>query len=212
MQHDRRRSDAIKRAFDISASTVGLIITAPVQAGVAAVVLATHGKPVLFRQERPGKDGKIFELVKFRTMLLPDENHVTDEERLTAVGSFLRSTSLDELPTLWNVLKGDMSLIGPRPLLVTYLERYSPEQARRHEVRPGVTGLAQVRGRNAVSWEERFQLDVEYVEKRSLVLDLKILLQTVRSVIHREGINQEGHATMTPFVGSATTGTFDARR
>lgn len=169
------------------------------------MVLAKLGSPVLFRQERPGKDGKIFELVKFRTMLLPDENHVTDEERLTAVGRFLRSTSLDELPTLLNVLKGDMSLIGPRPLLVSYLEHYSPEQSRRHEVRPGVTGLAQVRGRNAVSWEERFQSDIEYVENRSLVMDLKILLLTVRSVVQREGINQEGHATMTPFVRSETS-------
>lgn len=211
MQHDRRGFDAVKRTFDIGASALGLIITAPVQAGVAAMVLARLGSPVLFRQERPGKDGKIFELVKFRTMLLPDENHITDEERLTAVGRFLRSTSLDELPTLWNVFKGDMSLIGPRPLLVSYLEHYSPEQSRRHEVRPGVTGLAQVRGRNAVSWEERFQFDVEYVENRSLALDLKILLQTVRSVIRREGINQEGQATMTPFVGSVTPGGSIAR-
>ncbi|WP_156228628.1 sugar transferase [Corynebacterium comes] len=210
MQHNQRRIDAIKRSFDIGASAFGLVITAPVQAGVAALVLATHGKPVLFRQERPGKDGKIFELVKFRTMLLPDENHATDEERLTAVGRILRSTSLDELPTLWNVLKGDMSLIGPRPLLVSYLGQYSPEQARRHEVRPGITGLAQVRGRNAVSWEERFQFDIEYVDNRSLALDLKILLQTVRSVLQREGINQEGHATMTPFVGSETKGGSDA--
>lgn len=205
MHHKNRKFDVVKRVFDIGTSALGLILTAPVQAGVAAVVLASHGTPVLFRQERPGKNGKIFELVKFRTMLLPDEKHVTDEERLTAVGRFLRSTSLDELPTLWNVLKGDMSLIGPRPLLVSYLEHYSPEQLRRHEVRPGVTGLAQVRGRNAVSWEERFQNDIEYVENRSFVMDFKILLLTIRSVIQREGINQEGHATMTPFAVSETS-------
>lgn len=211
MPHEHRRFDALKRAFDIGASTIGLTITAPLQAGVAAVVFATHGKPVIFRQERPGKNGKIFELVKFRTMLLPDENHVTDEERLTAIGRFLRSTSLDELPTLWNVLKGDMSLIGPRPLLVSYLDHYSPEQARRHQVRPGVTGLAQVRGRNAVAWEDRFQYDVEYVENRSLIMDLKILLLTVRSVLQREGINQEGHVTMTPFDGSTMPGGSSAR-
>ncbi|MCS5480810.1 sugar transferase [Corynebacterium sp. YIM 101645] len=206
MQHEHRRFDALKRAFDISASTIGLIITAPVQVGVSAVVLATHGRPVLFRQERPGKHGEIFQLVKFRTMLLPDENHVTDEERLTAVGRFLRSTSLDELPTLWNVLKGDMSLIGPRPLRVSYLDHYSPEQARRHEVRPGVTGLAQVQGRNSMSWEKRFKLDIEYVDSRSFALDVKILIQTVSTVLRREGINREGHATMPSFTGSIKNG------
>lgn len=198
MQNGHWRYDAAKRIFDIGASGLGLIITAPLQAGVAAVVLATHGRPIFFRQERPGKDGKIFELVKFRTMLLQDADHVTDEERLTPVGRFLRSTSLDELPTLWNVLKGDMSLIGPRPLLVSYLDFYSPEQARRHEVRPGVSGLAQVRGRNSSSWEERFQLDVEYVDNRSMALDMKILVQTIMTVMRREGISQEGHATMPP--------------
>lgn len=202
MVRNHRRYDALKRLFDIGASTIGLVITAPIQAGVAVVVFATHGKPVLFRQKRPGKDGKVFELVKFRTMLLPDKNHVTDEERLTQVGRLLRSTSLDELPTLWNVLKGDMSLIGPRPLLVSYLAHYSPDQARRHEVRPGITGLAQVRGRNAVSWEQRFQHDVEYVNNRNLFLDLKILLLTILSVLRRDGINEEGHVTMTPFSGT----------
>lgn len=206
MQHNHKRFDAVKRALDIGVGIVGLIVTAPVQAGVAAVVLAAHGRPVLFRQERPGKDGVIFELVKFRTMLLSDENHITDDERLTAVGRFLRSTSLDELPTLWNVLKGDMSLVGPRPLLVSYLDHYSPEQSRRHEVRPGITGLAQVRGRNRVSWVQRFEFDVEYVDCRSLKLDFKILLQTARSVLQREGINQEGHATMTSFAGSTRPG------
>lgn len=204
MQFDRRSFDFAKRAFDICTSTAGLILTAPIQVGVAAVVLATHGRPILFRQKRPGKDGRIFELVKFRTMLLADENHTTDEERLTDVGRFLRSTSMDELPTLWNVLKGDMSIVGPRPLLVSYLDHYSPEQARRHEVRPGITGLAQVRGRNAISWDKRFQYDVEYIDRRNIALDLQILWQTVRSVVFREGINQEGHATMPPFAGSTS--------
>lgn len=203
MQRDHRSFDAVKRAFDIGASGVGLILTAPLQAGVAAVVLATHGRPVLFRQQRPGKGGEIFELVKFRTMLPEDAEHLTDEQRLTPVGKFLRSTSLDELPTLWNVLKGDMSLIGPRPLLVSYLEHYSPEEARRHEVRPGVTGLAQATGRNATTWPERFRLDLEYVDNRSLSLDLKILLQTIRTVLKREGISKEGHATMPLFEGHA---------
>lgn len=205
MQHDRRRYDAAKRVFDIGASGLGLIVTAPLQGVVAAVVLANHGRPVLFRQERPGKDGKIFELMKFRTMLLPDADHVTDEERLTPVGQFLRSTSLDELPTLWNVFKGDMSLVGPRPLLVKYLSRYSPEQARRHEVRPGVTGLAQIRGRNGCSWEDRFLHDVEYVDKRSFALDLKILLMTVGTVVRREGISQDGHATVPDFLPPEST-------
>lgn len=206
MRHKRRLFDAVKRAFDIGASAVGLMITAPVQAGVAAVVLAAHGRPVLFRQERPGKDGKIFELVKFRTMLLPDEKHVTDEERLTAVGSFLRSTSLDELPTLWNVFTGDMSLVGPRPLRVKYLHYYSTEQARRHEVRPGVTGLAQVKGRNSTSWDKRLKLDVQYVDNRNIALDIKILLQTARTVLRREGINQKGHVTMPSFVSYIENG------
>lgn len=203
MPRDHRRYDIAKRAIDIGASAVGLVVSAPVQAGVAVVVLATHGRPVLFRQPRPGRDAKVFELVKFRTMLTADDTHVTDEQRLTRVGRFLRSTSLDELPTLWNVLKGDMSLIGPRPLLVAYLERYSPEQSRRHEVRPGVTGLAQAKGRNGISWEERFRLDVEYVDNRSLVLDAKVLLLTIRTVLVRQGISQEGHVTMRPFTGTA---------
>lgn len=199
MSHEKKYFDVAKRAFDIGASALGLIFTAPVQAGVAVLVLAAHGRPIMFRQDRPGKDGKIFQLVKFRTMLLPDEEHATDEQRLTSLGRFLRSTSLDELPTLWNVLRGEMSLVGPRPLLVSYLGHYTEEQARRHEVRPGITGLAQVRGRNEVSWQQRFKFDVEYVERRSLKLDLKILLKTVRSVFLREGISEKGHATMTPF-------------
>ncbi len=202
MRAERRRYDVVKRGLDVTVSAVGLVVSAPVQVVTAGVVLVAHGRPVLFRQPRPGKDGVVFELVKFRTMRHPDATHVTDADRLTSVGRFLRSTSLDELPTLWNVLKGDMSLIGPRPLLVEYLPRYSPQQARRHEVRPGVTGLAQVSGRNGLSWEDKFALDVEYVEQRSLVLDLTILVRTVRSVLRRQGINGEGEATMSVFMGS----------
>ena len=198
--------DATKRGLDIGASALGFIVTAPIQIVVAIAVRIFLGKPVFFKQERPGKDGKIFELIKFRTMLEPDSRHVTDEQRLTRFGRILRSTSLDELPTLWNVFRGDMSLIGPRPLLVSYLELYSSEQSRRHEVRPGVTGLAQVSGRNLLSWEERFKLDVEYVDRRGFKLDLQILLGTVRSVLCRQGISQEGHVTMTPFTGESTEG------
>ena len=202
MRAERRRYDVVKRGLDVTVSAVGLVVSAPVQVVTAGVVLVAHGRPVLFRQPRPGKDGVVFELVKFRTMRHPDATHITDADRLTSVGRFLRSTSLDELPTLWNVLKGDMSLVGPRPLLVEYLPRYSPQQARRHEVRPGVTGLAQVSGRNGLSWEDKFALDVEYVEQRSLVLDLTILVRTVRSVLRRQGINGEGEATMSVFMGS----------
>lgn len=196
--------DALKRSIDIAVSGVGLVVTAPIQASVALAVAAIHGTPVLFRQPRPGKGGKVFELVKFRTMLTPDADHVTDEQRLTRFGRLLRATSLDELPTLWNVFKGDMSLVGPRPLLVSYLEHYTPEQAKRHDVRPGVTGLAQVRGRNAVNWEDRFAADVEYVNNRSLKLDVDILLRTVSLVFRREGISQEGHATMPEFMGAGS--------
>jgi lipopolysaccharide/colanic/teichoic acid biosynthesis glycosyltransferase len=200
---ERRRYDVVKRGLDIAVSAVGLVVSAPVQIVTAGVVLAAHGRPVLFRQARPGRDGVVFELVKFRTMRHPDARHVTDADRLTPVGRFLRSTSLDELPTLWNVLKGDMSLIGPRPLLVEYLPRYSAEQARRHEVRPGVTGLAQVSGRNGLSWEDKFALDVEYVQSRSARLDVVILFRTVLSVVKRQGISGEGEATMSVFMGSS---------
>ncbi|WP_432560110.1 sugar transferase [Granulicoccus sp. GXG6511] len=193
--------DRVKRGIDIVGSAIGLVVSAPIQAVTAGVVLAAHGRPVLFRQDRPGKDGVIFELVKFRTMRHPDTTHITDAERLTPVGRFLRATSLDELPTLWNVLKGDMSLVGPRPLLVQYLGRYSTEQARRHEVRPGVTGLAQVLGRNALEWETKLALDVEYVDRRSLFLDLKILGRTVTAVFRRSGISHAGEATMSEFMG-----------
>ncbi len=200
---DATRYDVAKRVMDAGIGGVGLVATAPLQAVVALAVLAKHGRPVLFRQPRPGKDGRVFELVKFRTMLLPDDQRVSDADRLTPLGSFLRATSLDELPTLWNVLKGEMSLVGPRPLLVQYLERYSPEQARRHAVRPGITGLAQVRGRNGLSWDEKLALDVEYVDNRSLALDLRILWETVAVVLLRRGVSAEGHVTMAEFQGAA---------
>lgn len=190
-----------KRAVDVVVASVVLAASLPVQVGVAITVRTSMGSPVLFRQPRPGKDGVVFELVKFRTMRNPDAERVTDAERLTPLGRFLRSTSLDELPTLWNVVKGDMSLVGPRPLLVEYLPRYSPEQARRHEVRPGITGLAQVSGRNAISWEQKLTLDVEYVDHQSLTLDLQILARTAVSVLRRHGISAQGEATMAPFLG-----------
>ena len=199
---DRRAYDVTKRILDAGVAGVGLVVTAPLQAAVALAVLKEHGRPVLFRQPRPGKDGRIFELVKFRTMLLPDAQRVSDADRLTSLGAVLRATSLDELPTLWNVLKGDMSLVGPRPLLVQYLERYSPEQARRHEVRPGITGLAQVRGRNNLDWDDKFALDVEYVDNRSLGLDVRILWETVAVVLLRRGISADGHVTMSEFRGA----------
>lgn len=201
-QPDHRTYDRVKRGLDVYLSAVGLVITLPLQLGAAAVVRAVHGSPVLFRQPRPGKDGEVFELVKFRSMRHPDAMHVTDAERLTPLGRFLRATSLDELPTLVNVLKGHMSLVGPRPLLVQYLDRYTPEQARRHEVRPGVTGLAQVRGRNGLSWGEKLALDVEYVDNRSLALDVRILWETVATVLLRRGISADGHATIEEFQGS----------
>lgn len=196
--------DEAKRAMDVTVAAIALVLTAPVQVVLALLVRARLGSPVLFRQQRPGKDERIFELVKFRTMepLDPQAGLVTDAQRLTPLGLFLRSTSLDELPTLWNVLKGDMSLVGPRPLLVQYLDRYSPEQRRRHEVRPGVTGLAQVSGRNALSWDDRLALDVAYVESRSLRLDVAVLLRTVTRVLGRHGISAEGEATMREFLGS----------
>lgn len=194
-----RSYDGLKRAIDMVASGVGLVVTAPLQAAVAVAVLKVHGRPVLFRQPRPGKGGEIFELVKFRTMRQPDGVRISDADRLTPLGKLLRKTSLDELPTLWNVFRGDMSLVGPRPLLVEYLPLYSPEQARRHEVRPGVTGLAQVNGRNATTWEQRFRFDIDYVDSRSLLTDLRILLKTVEVVFRRSGISAEGEATMSRF-------------
>lgn len=205
MSHpDTRAYDAVKRALDIVVGALGLVITLPIQAAAAALVLASYGRPVFFRQPRPGKDGKIFELVKLRTMKHRTEALQTDEQRLTRLGQFLRSTSVDELPSLWNVVKGEMSVVGPRPLLVKYLPLYTAGQARRHEVRPGMTGLAQTKGRNGVGWDEKFRLDVEYVESRSLKLDVRILLRTVGCVVRRTGINQVGQVTMTEFRGSST--------
>jgi lipopolysaccharide/colanic/teichoic acid biosynthesis glycosyltransferase len=197
--------DLVKRGIDVVVGTAALILSAPLQAVLALIVRGKLGSPVLFRQPRPGKDGEIFELVKFRTMLEPDKTRglVTDEERMTPFGAFLRSTSLDELPTLWNVVRGDMSLVGPRPLLVQYVDRYTADQARRHEVRPGVTGLAQVSGRNAITWAEKFAKDIEYVERRSLALDLQIIWRTAAQVIRRDGISAAGEATMPEYLGAA---------
>ncbi len=194
-----------KRLFDLLVVLLAAPLWVPVVLVVGLLVRLKLGSPVFFRQRRPGRHGRIFEMVKFRTMtdqrdaagqLLPDA------VRLTPFGKLLRSTSLDELPELWNVLKGDMSLVGPRPLLVQYLSRYSPRQARRHEVRPGLTGLTQVMGRNALSWEEKFEWDVRYVETQSLWLDLKILFLTVKAVLFRTGISAAGEATMPEFMGS----------
>jgi len=194
-----------KRAFDIAVSMVGLIVLAPLIGCTALLILFAMGRPVLFRQVRPGFHGRPFTLCKFRTMsdaVDSSGESLPDAERLTRVGRFLRRTSLDELPQLWNVLRGDMSLVGPRPLLVEYLPLYSPEQARRHEVRPGITGWAQVNGRNAQTWEERLRLDVWYVDHRSFFMDLKILWLTLIRVLRSEGVSQPGHATMPRFTGS----------
>ena len=200
--------DAVKRGLDLVAASVVFAVTLPVQAVVVILIAAKLGRPVLFRQQRPGLDGEVFTLVKFRTMKDPDllGGLVTDAQRLTHFGQVLRSTSLDELPTLVNVIRGDMSMVGPRPLLVSYLERYDPEQARRHEVRPGITGLAQVNGRNALSWREKFALDIEYVDKRRFALDARILARTISSVFKREGISTKGHATMHEFTGTPEGG------
>ena len=194
----------IKRCADIGVAAVALLVAAPLLLLVALAVRVNLGSPVLFRQRRPGLHGRPFTMVKFRTMrdaIGRDERPLPDTERLTPFGKLLRSTSLDELPELWNVLHGEMSLVGPRPLLMEYLDRYTPEQARRHEVRPGVTGWAQVHGRNALSWEERFRLDVWYVEHRSLRLDLQILIRTFRMVLCRTGVTANGEATMSVFEG-----------
>lgn len=198
-----RRQPLLKRAMDLVVTTPALVVSLPLQAGIAVAVRAKLGAPVLFRQQRPGRDGQPFTMIKFRTMLPVDESRgwVTDEQRMTPFGAFLRSTSLDELPTLWNIVKGDMSLVGPRPLLMAYLERYSPEQARRHEVRPGLTGLAQVNGRNAISWDEKFAYDVRYVDEHDWRMDLEILAKTVLGVVRREGISADGVVTMHEFMG-----------
>jgi lipopolysaccharide/colanic/teichoic acid biosynthesis glycosyltransferase len=189
----------VKRGIDVVAAGTLLVVLAPVLAVVAVAVRFRLGRPVLFRQTRPGLGGRPFEIVKFRTMR---DSPGTDADRLTPLGRRLRALSLDELPELWNVVRGDMSLVGPRPLLRAYVDRYTPEQARRHEVRPGITGWAQVHGRNAVGWDERLALDVFYVEQWSLRLDLRILFRTVAQVARREGISADGHATMPEFEGS----------
>lgn len=201
-----RAYDPLKRGIDVAVSAVGLVVTAPLQLILALLVRRNLGSPVLFRQMRPGKDERPFELVKFRTMKDVDEARglVTDADRLTPFGSALRATSLDELPTLWNVLKGDMSLVGPRPLLVQYLPLYSAEQRRRHEVRPGVTGLAQVSGRNALTWDDKFRADLEYVRSRSLVLDLRIIARTFLVTFARRGIAAENDVTMPVFTGASS--------
>ncbi len=207
----RPAGDAVKRLFDIVVSAAALVVLSPLLAVVALLVRTRLGSPVLFRQVRPGLNGEPFEMIKFRTMrdaVGPDGRELPDAERLTPFGARLRSTSLDELPELWNVLRGDMSLVGPRPLLMQYLPLYSKEQMRRHEVRPGVTGWAQVNGRNAIEWTEKFALDVWYVDHRSLWLDLKILLLTVRKLIAREGITAPGSATAEAFKGDTSTAPF----
>lgn len=195
----------IKRILDIISSLLAIIILSPLLAVTAVLVKTKLGSPVLFRQERPGKDEKIFTLMKFRTMTDErDENGelLPDEVRLTKFGKFLRSTSIDELPELFNILKGDMSVIGPRPLLVEYIPRYNEHQHRRHEVRPGLSGWAQVNGRNTVSWEDKFDMDIHYVDNYSLAMDVKILFMTVLNVLKREGISSETSATMEVFMGT----------
>ncbi|WP_017522897.1 sugar transferase [Pusillimonas noertemannii] len=194
----------MKRTFDIVASALALLLLSPVLACVALLVTLKMGRPILFRQQRPGLDEKPFTMLKFRTMLDAHDAQgqpLSDAQRLTPFGQWLRSTSLDELPELWNVLKGDLSLVGPRPLLMEYLPRYSSTQRRRHEVRPGLTGWAQIHGRNAVDWSERFELDVWYVDHRSFRLDMKILAMTIGLVFSRRGVSAQGEATMRKFMG-----------
>jgi lipopolysaccharide/colanic/teichoic acid biosynthesis glycosyltransferase len=190
----------VKRAMDLFGSMVGLAFTGPLLLPACIAVRVTLGPPVMFRQVRPGLHGNPFTLYKLRTMRSGDQS-LGDEARLTLLGRALRATSIDELPSLWNVLRGDMSLVGPRPLLMSYLQRYTPEQARRHEVKPGITGLAQIKGRNALTWEAKFTLDVWYVDHQSLLLDLKILIATVWKVVRCSGIGHGKTATMPEFMG-----------
>ncbi|MGL5093100.1 MAG: sugar transferase [Aeromonas sobria] len=195
----------MKRLFDFTVSLFALLLFSPIIALISWKIFKNIGSPVFFRQTRPGLNGKPFEMVKFRTMKDATDvlgNILPDAERMTPFGNKLRSSSLDELPELWNVLKGDMSLVGPRPLLMQYLPLYSKGQARRHEVRPGVTGWAQINGRNAISWEDKFKLDIWYVDNRSFWLDFKILLLTVKKVLIKDGISAEGHVTIEPFRGN----------
>lgn len=194
----------MKRTFDVAFSILALIVLLPIFLGVSILIWARLGRPVIFHQLRPGLFGRPFTMYKFRTMRDDRDRQgylLSDAERLTSLGRFLRSTSLDELPEFWNVLRGDMSVVGPRPLLMEYLSLYSPEQARRHEVRPGITGWAQVNGRNALNWEEKFRLDVWYVDNQSLRLDLRVLWLTLKKVLVREDISAAGEATMPPFRG-----------
>jgi lipopolysaccharide/colanic/teichoic acid biosynthesis glycosyltransferase len=195
----------MKRVFDLLVAAAAVVLLAPLMLAIVVALRLCLGKPVLFVQERPGLHGVPFRIVKFRTMrdaVDAEGRPLPDGERLTRLGTFLRSTSLDELPELWNVLRGDMSLVGPRPLLMEYLPLYSAEQARRHEVKPGITGWAQVNGRNAPSWDEKFRRDIWYVDHASFWLDLKIIALTLWTMIRRDGINHEGHATMPVFMGS----------
>jgi sugar transferase EpsL len=203
--------DTTKRILDVFASAIALVVLSPLLAVIALLVRARLGSPVIFRQQRPGRDGRLFTLYKFRTMRDTATGDVgvtavaTDSDRLTPFGRKLRSTSLDEFPELVNVLKGDMSIVGPRPLLPEYLDRYNSEQARRHEVRPGITGWAQVNGRNALSWEDRFKMDVWYVDHRSLSLDARILFKSLAAVLSRQGVSGAGAETMTPFEGGTAS-------
>ena len=195
----------IKRLFDLIVASFALFLLSPALALIALLVRINLGSPVLFHQSRPGLHGKIFKIFKFRTMLEvanSNENQLTDEDRLTGFGKFLRATSLDEQPELWNVIKGEMSLVGPRPLLMEYLPLYSKEQFHRHDVRPGITGWAQINGRNSISWEEKFNLDIWYVNNQSFWLDIEILILTIKKVFIREGISAEGVATMPMFAGN----------
>lgn len=197
----------LKRTFDILAATAGLILLSPILLAVSALILWKMGWPVLFRQTRPGKNAVPFKMVKFRTMsdeLNKDGTPRPDNERLTPLGQKLRSTSLDELPELWNVLKGDMSVVGPRPLLMRYVDRYSPYQSQRMNVRPGITGWAQINGRNAISWEQRFDMDVWYVDNQSFLLDMNIVCKTFGKVLRRADITEKGSATMSEFTGSSS--------
>ena len=199
----------IKRITDILVSSVALIVFAPVMLIVGLIILRKMGSPVIFIQQRPGLNEKPFYMCKFRTMkdaIGPNGQPLPDADRLTNFGKFLRASSIDELPELWNVLKGDMSVVGPRPLLMEYLELYSKEQARRHEVKPGVTGWAQINGRNAIGWEEKFSLDVWYIDNQSLLLDLQISWKTVKKVGMRDNISSNGEATMSKFTGSNSSG------
>lgn len=207
----RRRTLAVKRVFDVLVAACALVVLSPLILELALVLRVTQGAPVLFRQQRPGLHGRPFTIYKFRTMIDTEPvEGAPDGLRVTRLGQRLRSLSLDELPELWNVVKGDMSIVGPRPLLMQYLTRYTPEQARRHEVRPGITGLAQVSGRNAITWEQRFALDVQYVDMHDMRMDLDIIVRTVRIVGAREGVNASSDESMPEFLGSEMPDATDA--